>query len=404
MSQAPRAEHKSSFVKSELETTKLKQSCDDGTRREHETPVFDGEGAVEHFFCVEERFRHCAAKMDWTTGPEMFENFEEILTDIALEKWETRTQNVAPADQTLARFELAIQEFLLECVDPLAKDHMIKYLKDFRRPIHAKPRDHATRVETLIRYTNRLPGTEPNITPQQMKNMIFESFPMTWRQSWIRAGKSLVTNTLPELVQFMANEQSFADEKDENKKKEGGGNKKEHCRDRSHQRGCGQGGNKRRDQDRGGRGGNNKDNKCSRNGPSPDDDCPIHGGHLWRKCNQSPRGDNCNPARGGGRDGGRGRGNPGHGDDCGRGGGQGGCSNDNNDDGNNRGNKQRHVDGASQRGNNDNANSGQGANGQGANQQSVEQRHLDMMGDNPPPAGQGAMPGWRGQCNRESRF
>jgi len=254
MSQAPRAEHKSSFVKSELETAKLKQSCDDGTRREHEAPVFDGEGAVERFFCVEEHFRHCAAKMDWTTGPEVFENFEEILTDVALEKWETRAQSAAPADQTLARFEPATQELLLERADPLAKDCVIKHLKDFRRPAHAKPRDRATRAETLVRCTNHLPGAEPNITPQQMKSMIFESFPVTWRQSWIRAGESSVTNTLPELAQFMANEQSFADERDESKKKEGGGNKKEHCRDRSHQRGRGRGGNKRRDQDRGGRG------------------------------------------------------------------------------------------------------------------------------------------------------
>jgi hypothetical protein len=125
--------------------------------------------------------------------------------------------------------------------------------------MHAKPRDHATRIETLIRYTNRLPGTEPDIAPQQMKNVIFESFPVAWRQSWIRAGKSLVTNTLAELVQFMANEQSFADDKDKIKKKDGSGNKtKESHRDGNHQEGRGQGGRKRRDRKsgRGGRGGN----------------------------------------------------------------------------------------------------------------------------------------------------
>jgi hypothetical protein len=58
-----------------------------------------------------------------------------------------------------------------------------------------------------------------------MKNVIFETFPVTWRQSWICAGRSLVTNTLAELVQFIANKQSFADEQDKIKKKEGGGNK-----------------------------------------------------------------------------------------------------------------------------------------------------------------------------------
>jgi hypothetical protein len=78
--------------------------------------------------------------MEWTAGPEMFDNFEEILQDTALEKWETRTQNIAPADQTMGHFTQAVDECLLECVDPLAKDHhMIKHLKDFRDPMHVKP-------------------------------------------------------------------------------------------------------------------------------------------------------------------------------------------------------------------------------------------------------------------------
>jgi hypothetical protein len=78
--------------------------------------------------------------------------------------------------------------------------------------MHVKPQDHATRIETLIRCTNPLPGTEPDLTPlQAKKNMFFESFPAKWRQNWIHAGKSLVTDALAELVQFMANEQLFAD-------------------------------------------------------------------------------------------------------------------------------------------------------------------------------------------------
>jgi hypothetical protein len=271
MSQAPCVECKSSFVKCELETIKLRQNHNDGTRWECETPVFNGEGTVECFFYVEESFCHHAAKMEWTAGPEMFDNFEEILQDTALEKWETRTQNIAPADQTMGHFTQAVDECLLECVDPLAKDHhMIKHLKDFRHPMHVKPWDHATQIETLICCTNCLPGAEDDVTTQQTKNVIFESFPVAWRQSWIRAGKSLVTNALAELVQFMANKQSFAHNKDKIKKKDGSGNKTKEShrgdRDRSHQWGRGRDGSKRQDREsgRGGRGSDNRDNKHSK--------------------------------------------------------------------------------------------------------------------------------------------
>jgi hypothetical protein len=59
----------------------------------------------------------------------MFDNFEEVLQDTALEKWETRMQNVAPADQTMEHFNQAIEECLLEHVAPLAKNCMIKHVK-----------------------------------------------------------------------------------------------------------------------------------------------------------------------------------------------------------------------------------------------------------------------------------
>jgi hypothetical protein len=123
---------------------------------------------------------------------------KKFLLTLLLRNGKREFKIYALGDRTMERYTQVIEEYILEYVDPLSKDYMIKYLKDFHRPVHTKPRDHATRMETLVRYTNRLPGTEPDITPQQTKNMIFESFPVTWKQSWIRAGKSLVTNTLAE--------------------------------------------------------------------------------------------------------------------------------------------------------------------------------------------------------------
>jgi hypothetical protein len=77
-----------------------------------QSACFYGDGNVECLFYVEERFRHHADKLGWTTGPEMFDNFEEIPQDTALEKWETRTQKVAQIDQTMAQFTQNFQECL----------------------------------------------------------------------------------------------------------------------------------------------------------------------------------------------------------------------------------------------------------------------------------------------------
>jgi hypothetical protein len=156
----------------------------------------------------------------------------------------------APANQRMERFNQAVEEHLLECMAPLAKNHMVKHVKELQRPVHAEPRDHTTRMETLVRCTNRLPGAEPNITPQRTKNMIFASFPV----------KCSVTNALAELVRFMANEQSFADDEDNGKKKDGDGDK---SKESHHDGGCGKGGRKCRDREggHGGRGVDHRDNE-----------------------------------------------------------------------------------------------------------------------------------------------
>ena len=56
-----------------------------------------------------------------------------------------------------------------------------------------------------------LTGTEPTLNDQQRKNLIFETFPITWRQNYIRSGKSLQTDSLADIVQYMGNEKGFAD-------------------------------------------------------------------------------------------------------------------------------------------------------------------------------------------------
>jgi hypothetical protein len=81
-----------------------------------------------------------------------------------------------------------IEEYILEYVDPLLRDYMIKYLRTFIVLYTPKPRDHATRMETLVRY-NRISQAQNRIfaTNEEYDIRIISS---DLRQSWIRAGKA----------------------------------------------------------------------------------------------------------------------------------------------------------------------------------------------------------------------
>eukprot|EP00957_Ditylum_brightwellii_P015614 1178000-Ditylum_brightwellii.AAC.1 len=71
----------------------------------------------------------------------------------------------------------------------------------------------------MVKYTNKLPGLEPEITADQVKQFVFNQHPEHWRITYTRAGRSIHTDTLAQIVQFMANEKNFADTEDTKKKR-----------------------------------------------------------------------------------------------------------------------------------------------------------------------------------------
>jgi hypothetical protein len=308
-------DYKSSFVHSELERVKITQTFADGSTKTKKCPTFLGEFGIESLLYVEERFRNFARQLLFDTGPELFDNFEEILTDSAEEKWENLVSGIGAAARTVPRFNAEMQNLYLRYVDTEARDTMIKYLPTCRKPRDAEPRTHVDSMETLMRYANMLPGTELALNEQQKKNLIFEIFPVKWRQNYIRAGKSIATDYLAEIFQYMSNEKGIADVDDKMNKE-----KKRKPDD--------QGKNANLKRIRGGYddkkrkkniNGNNKNGK-----PGPNDPCPWHGpGHKWRQCFDNPDGDSfrSREGRGGsGRGSFGGRGNHGGRGDGGRGG------------------------------------------------------------------------------------
>lgn len=185
--------YKSTFVPSELPLIKLKQDFQDGSYKEKKCPVFSNEHGIEALFYVEERFRKIADRtLQWNTGIELFDGFEEVLIDTALTNWEDLIAPLANVDKTVERFEQTLQELYRKYVGSEARDTQIEYYKTLRKPMKSNPLDHSSRMLTLARYGNKLPGVEPILTEQQVKKCIFHSFPPKWQQQFIRSGQHVV--------------------------------------------------------------------------------------------------------------------------------------------------------------------------------------------------------------------
>jgi hypothetical protein len=82
--------YKLQLVPSLLTTVKLKQDFVRGSsNKDKKCPLFTGEHGIEALLYVEERFCKIASRtLEWTTGQELFDGFEEVLLDTALMNWE----------------------------------------------------------------------------------------------------------------------------------------------------------------------------------------------------------------------------------------------------------------------------------------------------------------------------
>jgi hypothetical protein len=307
--------YNSTFVSSELSTVSLRQDFADGSHAKKQCPVFNGEHGIEALFYVEERFRKLAERnFLWAgDGADLFTNFEEVLVDTALTNWEDIIDPIDAADKSDVRFDAAIQEMYRKYVGAEARDTQLEYFKTLRKPMKSDPLTHSSRMLTLARYGNRLPGTEPPLTDLQVKKCIFHSFPQAWQQQFVRTGQHVATPQLSDIIEFMSNEKSFADAKapsQDQKEKQVKGNGGDHKKRKG----------RFADRDKG------KFKAKAFSPPAADEICRIHGGHTWGKCFNNPRGTNAKGRGKGGRNGGRGgrggyqgRGNGGRGNGNGRG-------------------------------------------------------------------------------------
>eukprot|EP00957_Ditylum_brightwellii_P017718 1334928-Ditylum_brightwellii.AAC.1 len=65
--------------------------------------------------------------------------------------------------------------------------------------MHMTPQEYADCIKTMVRYINKLPGMLPNINLDSTKELIFKQHPESWRETYVRAGKNLATDSVADI-------------------------------------------------------------------------------------------------------------------------------------------------------------------------------------------------------------
>ena len=194
------------YKTSDMETVLLKQTFANGTTQKRKCLVFSGEQGAEGLLQTKERFDKVCEQLRFDTGEELFDNFSQVLSDNAEASWSNLVDNINENDQTVARFTQEYTTLLERYATNRGRDFMKDYLLsgEVQKKHDTDCREHAERIQTMIRYTNRLQGNTPQMNEEDEKNCVFKSYPPSWQEEYELSGRDYHTQSIAEIVDYFS--------------------------------------------------------------------------------------------------------------------------------------------------------------------------------------------------------
>lgn len=303
-----------SFEESDVPEARLEATVGAGAnaiRQKARVMKFSGAEGVEGLFITKDMFEQAVLVLGWNQGPARFQGFVQCLKGAAWKTWTRQVANLNNNQRTNARFEIEYERLVLVYAQSTrAKDIMIEYLthgREIGKKFGVDNRAHVDRVQALCDYTNRLPGTVPDLNEVQIRAIIIASFPSSWKTAFERANLDENNTTTEQVIEYMNkmkndNERTFKKNKrDRNQSRDDvddNNNKKPRA---NRNRGGGRGG--RQNNRQGGRDSRNNNNNNNSNRGCSFPRCKQMGyqNHNWHNCWWNPDGPNYRPMTSSGR-------------------------------------------------------------------------------------------------------
>ena len=252
----------------DYDEVKVEIAMEGGTFRKRNLPRFSGDKGVEGLFYVFDEFMSQAATKLRFDDEDYWLYWPDVLDPVARRKWNQQVANVVDRQRNIARFLQEFDNLVTHYSNSASpRDDLIRYLlgDECKKPRKVNPDDHATRIETLCLYANRLRGLESELTDNRITMIIFNSFPDPWKRDF-KIGRGRPEGaTRATIMEYMNLRKTYADA-DEVKHKKRKNEKNET---------------------------NPHSNKKMKHGkPTEKNNCRHHGTHPWNECSLNPQSKN----------------------------------------------------------------------------------------------------------------
>lgn len=137
-----------------------------GTTQKRTTPVFSAKYDMVGLYHMIDKYKTAAVKLGPTVA-KRWNEFEEVLDDMAEQKWDNWITNIPNAQKTQEKFDCALSDFVVGYAGhPEPHDVLKEYIKLDKccKPRSVDPDTHSSWIKTLCCFANRLPGNESDWT------------------------------------------------------------------------------------------------------------------------------------------------------------------------------------------------------------------------------------------------
>lgn len=148
-------------------------------------------------------------------GPSFYRVFPRTLDMVLRAVWD---QLMADSDAdpninnapTPANFDDRLRDFIAAHTAETDRHELVQQLRSCRKPKNVQVQSFWYMLRRFNSYVDWLPGNEPALAPNQMKQAFYDAMPPTWRQRYDDAGNSIALQTDAEVRIYFRKQESRA--------------------------------------------------------------------------------------------------------------------------------------------------------------------------------------------------
>ena len=159
--------------------------------------------------CVDTRNKILSAvSSDNHKAASLFRVFPRTISFVLRAIWDNIIQDI-PNDATEEEFDLCLKDFIAAHVTAEDRHDLLSQLRMARKPRDVQVQTFFYRMREINEYIPWMPGNEPALTNDQIKQAFYDAMPNTWRDRYLSAGRSVHTDSLAQLVQYFRQQETL---------------------------------------------------------------------------------------------------------------------------------------------------------------------------------------------------